>query len=252
MVIAALLALSVMGSAARRSYDVIVIHGAGGGAWEYDKWKPVLADHWQFIPKNLIPARGGLAKTKLSDYVAQVVQPPEITVNGHFKRVLVGASMGGIIALKAAEELKPDAIVLVNSVIPAGIVPARPKRKFPDVVRWANGPLKDTRDAMPDSDEPTIQWAHKLWRDESGAVMRELSKGVKVAKPKCPVLVILGDKDTDIPYENGLAMAKAYGADVKVYKGMSHVGPLLSTRAEEVAKFVVEWMDRKTGRTKSQ
>jgi pimeloyl-ACP methyl ester carboxylesterase len=250
MVIAALLAVAMLSptTMARPTFDVVLIHGAGGGAWEYDKWKPILSHHWLVRAKDLQPAAGGLAKTTLGDYVDQVTAP-ELSFGGRAKLVLVGASMGGILALRAAETMKPDAIVLINSVPPAAIDRPKTSRIIPDVVRWANGPLKDTREAMPDSDEKTIQWAHKRWRDESGAVMRELANGVKVEKPKCPVLIILSDKDTDVPHKYGLELAKLWGADVKVFEGMSHVGPLLSTRAEEVAKYVVQWMDRKTGRT---
>jgi hypothetical protein len=34
-------------------------------------------------------------------------------------------------------------------------------------------------------------------------------------------------------------------SDLKSYPGMSHVGPLLSTRAREVARDVVAWLKKK-------
>ncbi|MEO7454475.1 MAG: hypothetical protein ABIV13_06905, partial [Fimbriimonadales bacterium] len=37
------------------------------------------------------------------------------------KLVLMGASMGGILSLKAAETLSLDAIILVNSTTPKGV-----------------------------------------------------------------------------------------------------------------------------------
>ena len=63
--------------------------------------------------------------------------------------------------------------------------------------------------------------------------------------PACPVLVVLGQQDTNVPYNLGLKYAHALGADVLIYPGMSHVGPLLSTRAVEVAREVLSWVERK-------
>jgi pimeloyl-ACP methyl ester carboxylesterase len=218
----------------------VLIHGAGGGGWEYDLWRPVFAAAgYKVVAKDLMPAaHGGLPQTRLDDYVAQVTG---WAPKGE-RLVLVGASMGGVLALKAAERLAPAAVVLVNSVPPAGVGPPREAKPHPTVVRWANGPLAETRVAMPDSDEKTIRWAWKRWRDESGPVMDALSAGVVVRKPRCPVLVVLGEKDTDIPYTTGLALADWTGGDVQLYRGMSHVGPLMSRRAREVARAVTGWL----------
>jgi pimeloyl-ACP methyl ester carboxylesterase len=227
----------------KRKGTFVLIHGAGGGGWEYDLWKPVLEKQgWNVVAKDLMPTQGGLEKTVFTDYVVQV----RAWVPKSGKVVLAGASMGGILALKAAETVSPAAVVLINSTIPAGVGPARaPKPESPPVVRWANGPLQDTRDSMPDSDEKTILWAWKRWRDESGTVINTIRKGVPSRKPACPTLVILGEKDTDIPYTTGLELAKWAGADVQLYQGMSHVGPLMSTRATEVAEAMRLWVERR-------
>ncbi|MEP0765813.1 MAG: alpha/beta fold hydrolase [Fimbriimonadia bacterium] len=220
---------------------VVMIHGAGGGGWEYDLWKPVFEKAgWNVTAPDLLPNEKGLAETTLDDYVAQVIE----LCRKHERVVLVGASMGGMIALKAAEKILPAAVVLVNSSAPKGI-PGRekPARGVPDIIRWAGGPIEDTRAAMPDSDEATIQKAWKLWRDESGKVIRELRDGVDVAKPTCPVLVVIGREDDTIPPEVSRRVAEAMGADVHEYAGMSHVGPLLSKRAAEVAAAVAAWLD---------
>ena len=211
---------------------VVMIHGAGGGGWEYEKWRPVFeAKGWKVINRDLEPVRGSYASTKLSDYVKQVVSwcPKGEMI------VLIGASMGGRLALEAARQVHPAAIVLVNSVPPTGL--RRPKQ--PPIVRWANGPIKDTIDSMPDSDGPTIKWAWKRWRDESGAVMNELAKGGKFENPKCPVLVVIGENDTEIQPAISRSMAKSFHAKVLSYRGMSHVGPLLSRSAKKVAADVM-------------
>lgn len=216
----------------------IMIHGAGGGGWEYARWQPVFtAAGYQVIANDLGSAAGGLHTTTFDDYYQQVRD--WLPSTGRI--ILIGASMGGLLALKMAEIVQPTALVLVNSVPPAGVGTPRTSKSYPAVVRWANGPLEETRSALFDSDEATIQWAWPRWRDESGAVLNAMAAGLPVQPPPCPTLVVLSEQDSDIPYQTGLALATWAGADLLLYHGMSHVGPLLSRRAGEVAQMVVTW-----------
>lgn len=223
------------------SGTAIMIHGAGGGGWEYDKWRPVFRKAgWQVVAPDLVPD-GSLESTKYSDYEDQV---QGWSKGAKRPIVAIGASLGGILALSTANRVRPDAIVLVNPAPPKGY--REPKGEpAPSIVRWANGPLKDTEDAMPDSDRKTILWAHPKWRDESGAVLNAVREGIVAPTYYGPVLMVIGRDDTDIPAEISRKLAIDLKADVSEYAGMSHVGPLLSTRAEEVAKGVTEWLARR-------
>ena len=216
----------------------IMIHGAGGGGWEYARWQPIFtAAGYGVIAKDLLPAEGGLLVTTFDDYCHQV----SAWLSPQQRVIPIGASMGGILALKVAEAIQPTALVLINSVPPAGVGALRTDKSYPPIVQWANGPLEETRSALFDSDEATIQWAWPRWRDESGAVLNAIAAGISVQRPTCPTLVVLGEQDTDVPDQTGLALATWAGADVLRYHGMSHVGPLLSRRAEGVARMVMTW-----------
>lgn len=220
----------------------IMLHGAGGGGWEYERWQPPFTTAgYGVIANDLLPAGGGLRATTFDDYCQQV----RAWFPAQQRIILIGASMGGLLALKAAETIQPAALVLVNSVPPAGVGALRTGKSYPPIVQWANGPLEETRSALFDSDEATIQWAWPRWRNESGAVLNAMSAGIAVQRPTCPTLVVLGEQDTDIPYQTGLALATWAKADVLLFHGMSHVGPLLSRRAEEVAQMVVTWCQQR-------
>jgi len=216
----------------------VFIHGAGGGGWEYKFWQPVFEKAgYRVVAPDLMPAKGGLEKTTFDDYVQQVVK-----AGGSKPEVLVGASMGGVIVLKAAEKLQPRTLVLVCSALPAGITIRKQKEPYPAIIKWANGPYSDTVSSMPDSDEATWKFAHPRWRDESGAVLNEMLNGIAVAKPSCPVLSVIPEGDDTVTPEDQQALAKWAGADTHRYKDMSHVGPLLSKRATEVAEAVLSWL----------
>lgn len=231
----ALIGLSLLAPKA----TVVMIHGAGGGGWEYDLWKPVFEKAgYRVVARDLLPAVGGLTETRFEDYLRQVQMWRPVSG----KVILVGASMGGLLAMKSAELETPSAIVLVNSTTPAGIGPVRKGALAPPVIKWANGPLRDTEISMPDSDRKTILWAWKKWRDESGAVVNEIRSGISVKKPLCRTLVVIGEKDTDILPSTSRKLAKWAGAEVLSYPGMSHVGPLMGTRARKVAGDIVAWL----------
>lgn len=221
------------------SATLVCIHGAGGGGWEYALWQPIFtAAGYTMLANDLQPAPVGLADTTFADYVEQV--KGWLPAEGRI--ILVGASMGGILALKVAEQINPVALVLVNSVPPTDVGVPRAGKPRPAIVRWANGPLQETRAALFDSDDATIQWAWPQWRNESGAVLNEIAAGIAVQPPTCPTLVVLSEQDTDIPYQTGLALATWAKGDVTLYHGMSHVGPLLSRRSQEVAQTLLTWL----------
>ena len=124
---------------ASASNVVVMIYGAGGGGWEYDRWRPVWARAgWQVITPDLQPARGRLDQTTFEDYTTQV---RNWIPRKRRRLVIVGGSMGGLLALRVAQDVKPDALILVNSAPPAGVGEARTEKHYPPIVKWANGPI---------------------------------------------------------------------------------------------------------------
>ena len=183
---------------------------------------------------------GNLAKTTVEDYVEQVCKWA-----GPNPDVLIGASMGGVLALKAAESIHPKRLVLVCTAIPGGFLGPRNYRPDPPIVRWKGGPYKDTLNAMPDSDEETRQFAFTRWRDESGSVITRIRKGVYCRFPACPVLCVIPENDNTVKPEDQQKVAQGYKAKMLCFPGMSHVGPLLSRRAPAVADEVLAWLAKK-------
>lgn len=224
-----------------RDWNALLIHGAGGGAWEWNRWRGVLEAHALDVrAMELQPAASGLAATAWQDYVRQVrtaareLQRP---------RVLVGASLGGLLAVSCAGEA--DALVLVNPLPPASWHRRLAAREWEGVVRWQrNARLASTVAAMKDADDASALFAFRHWRNESGRVMNEAYAGVEAARPDCPALFVVSGQDEDIAPEIISAWAQTWEADRLETIASSHVGPLLGRQANRVATQAVAWLNR--------
>jgi alpha-beta hydrolase superfamily lysophospholipase len=200
------------------------------------------------IAPDLMPAHGGLAVTTFDDYAAQVRAWREPCASAC---VMMGASLGGLLALHVAGGIAPAALVLINPLPPAGIS-QRPSRKdFPDIVPWGRErSLDSTRRAMPVADEAARLFAFRRWRDESGTVLRAAAQGIAAASVRCPMLIVASENDADVAADASRALATHFAAEFRLLKGASHVGPLLGRSANAVAADVLGWCEHVIARGK--
>ena len=190
------------------------------------------------LAPDLHPSPGGLAATTFDHYAAQVR-----TAIGAMPRprAVVGASLGGLLALECADAA--DALVLVNPLPPSPWSAQLPARQWPDVVPWRrDARLGSTRRSLVDADDTTALFAFRRWRDESGAVLREAHAGVTVGMPSCPVLCIASMRDDEVPPDVIAAFAAHLEASVLRVASTSHVGPLLGRGAGAVATQAAAWL----------
>lgn len=222
--------------------SVLMVHGAGGGGWEWRAWARSLGTRgFDVHAPDLAPSPDGLAATGFEDYRGQVVRygralaPP---------LVLAGASLGGLLVLAAAD-LGAAARVLVNPVPPAGTAGWSPRRReWPPVVPWGDeADFESTRRAMPDCGHAARVMAHRRWRNESGRVLTEAHHGVDVAPDAVPTLVLASERDRDVPAAASRELAARYGWDLVAVSGASHLGPLLGHSAAACARIASAWLD---------
>ncbi|WP_149194941.1 alpha/beta fold hydrolase [Luteimonas suaedae] len=217
---------------------VLFLHGAGAGGWEWNVWRAVFeAAGLATAAPDLQPAASGLAHTTLDDYAAQARAALQALPR---PRVLVGASLGGLLAAMCAHEA--DALVLVNPLPPAPWHEELPPRAWPAIVPWRHEVrLASTRRALPDADEATALYAFRHWRDESGRVLGTAHAGVAIERPSCPLLCMTSTVDDDVPPAVTAALAAAWGADLLRSPAISHVGPLLGRDAAAAAQQALAW-----------
>jgi len=217
----------------------VLVHGAGGGGWEWNVWRRVFAARGLLAHAlELRPSEAGLPATGFDDYAAQVRAALDAMPG---PCALVGASLGGLLAMACADAV--GALVLVNPLPPAPWAARLPSREWLDVVPWRrDARLASTRRALPDSDDATSLYAFRRWRDESGAVLRQAHAGVLLDAPVCPTLCIASAQDEDVPPELTAQLARAWDADLLRVASNGHVGPLLGRDAATVAAQVADWL----------
>lgn len=222
-----------------RTTSALLIHGAGGGGWEWNVWRAMFeAAGLATVAPDLRPAPAGIAATRLHDYRAQM-QAALLALPR--PRAVIGASLGGLVALGLAGDA--DACVAVNPIPPAPWHTGLAARLWPDIVPWGReARLDGTRRAIPDADAASALFAFRRWRDESGAVLREAYAGVRIDSLPSRLLCVVSDRDADVPPEAADAFAQAVQADVLRLPGASHVGPLLGCGAAKAAGQVLAWL----------
>jgi len=227
-----------------RQATAVCVHGAGGGGWEWGIWARVLAVRgFSVIAPDLMPAAEGIAQTRFIDYRRQVADWCRGVGD---EVVLIGASLGGLLALAVAHEVKPAALVLVNPLPPAGVI-ARPLHDpRPAVVPWASErSLASTRRAMPDADDAACLYALRRWRDESGTALNEARDGIAIDLPRCPTLLLAGELDLDVPAAVARSLAVRLSADFQSVPQASHLGPVLGRTAADIAARAADWLSER-------
>lgn len=217
----------------------LLLHGAGGGGWEWNRWRGPFATHGiDVVAPDLAPASAGLAATRWPDYLAQARDALAALPR---PRAVVGASLGGLLAWASSD--LADALVLVNPLPPALWAQRLPARQWPDVVPWRQQARYDgPRAALADADPATALYAFRCWRDESGAVLQQAQAGVPLPSPAVRTLFVVSAHDEDVPPPITRAMAAATGAQLLETGSPTHVGPLLGRGAAGVADEVAHWL----------
>ena len=221
--------------------SVLFIHGAGGGGWEWNIWTRVFQAHgFDVHAPDCLPLTSGLAKTRLQDYQLQMQQHLSAM---NSPRTIIGASLGGLLALMNADHA--NALVLINPMPPTPFHLQMPTREnYPDIIPWqSRASLQGTRRALFDGDEMTCLYALRHWRNESGAVMNAAMAGINIIQPMCPVLVMASEHDRDVPFSVSKTLANNLNASFINLPASSHVGPLLGRTAMQCALQAVAFLN---------
>ena len=247
---------------------IFMIHGMWGGAWHWDNYRRVFeAEGYRCIATTLpfhdMDPRGvpdpRLGKTSLLDY-ADVLER-EVRQLGP-KPILMGHSMGGLLAQILGACGIAQALVLLTPASPSGIMAITPsviKAFWSIQTKWGfwEIPMRQTFSEaaysilhqLPEQEQKETydKFVYESGRAafEIGYWLLDPKRASKVDETKvtCPVLVVAGGQDRIVPASVVRQVANKYQA-VSTYKEFENQAHMVVTQPgwQEVAEHVALWL----------
>ena len=215
---------------------VLCLHGLFAGAWVFEQLLPMIAEHGHSVsalsyrgrpPNASLPTLGRCSVDDFYEDARHVVR--ELG-----RPIVLGHSLGGLIALLLAARGLVRAAVLVSPAPPRGIVLLsaplllRMARYLPDLLgSRAFLPRAEDLDALvlnavPEHERLALR--ERLVPD-SGRAARQAALGVHAVPSGAvcvPMLVVAGDRDRFIPISTSRRVAARFGASFHLARGHGH------------------------------
>lgn len=241
----------------RHPTRVLFVHGMWGGAWYWANYQRLFAEAgWDSWAVNLRGHHGSrpvpdVGRLSIRDYVADVAA----CVTRLGDTIVVGHSMGGLVAQKVAELTPLRAAVFLTSAAPRGI----PVIRWPVLSRMPRyvGPMMASRPFLPTPADADVLLGNALAREaqrdlysrlvpESGRAAREMALGaiaVNAARVQCPTLVVGAALDAITPAPVQRKIAAKYGAEYRELPGHAHM-LMIEDGWEAVARELIAWLEK--------
>jgi 3-oxoadipate enol-lactonase len=244
---------------------LLLVHGFGGAAWNFTELAPLLPGRRLIIPD--LPGHGGSSPlpaptlTGFADVLAQIFE--EQLLGGPVD--VLGHSMGGVVALRLAER-HPK---LVRRLVLAAAAGISSSTRFAEITIALAGIVQPARIAgrrvglvarsrrlrsfvfggfeVANPDLLSERAVHGFLR---GPTMHTDALGAGLAlvaddprqdldRVRCPVLVLWGARDKQVPLEDGFEYARRLGAPLRVIADCGHL--LIGERPDVCARAVLEF-----------
>ena len=177
---------------------LVLVHGATSGPWVFDRWPAAFPGYEVRAPD--LQEGLDVARARMSDYVDRV-----LAAAAGRPSVVCGWSMGGLVALMAAQRSPVEAVVVLEPSLPLELSGGDASR----VIRSGTYDAGSAYGSLPPGTR---------CRPESLRALDERKRGISVPSVDCPVLVVSGRSG----HAQGRLVARHYGADLLEFSDSGH------------------------------
>jgi pimeloyl-ACP methyl ester carboxylesterase len=228
-----------------RRRPLLLLHGELGGSWLWERYLLYFAQRgWEGHALNLRAhfwsENADFEELDVDTYVDDAIAALEALGR---PAVVIGHGMGGLLAMKVAEQRQVHGLVLLSPALPRPIrpeaashvvrlVPPRFRREF---LGWA-GPPDQIQRQHPDLSMRDVMRVQHLMGAESGAARRQMLEGVPVERELLsgiPTLVVGAGVDRWFPEPDSERLAEWLGAEYQPFGAHSHYGLVIGEESHE-------------------
>lgn len=251
--------ISVEKAAARNHESpLLLVHGSFGSSAMWMGYADVFARAgWDVYALDLRghgKSTGSVAGMTMNDYVADVRRAAE--EHALENPIVIGHSMGGLVALMYAVAHGARAIVSIDGSPTKEVQGEGEKKEYPDAYSPMDAGMPadpaEVMRALPDIPQEMLMKLKDMLGMESGIARSERKLGISVSKEKLPmpVLFVGGELGESVPFGIGIrtarAMAAYYEKDFIEIKGATHPGILIGEHAMQAAEGIERWLSKLT------
>jgi len=245
---------------------MLFLPGYFSTAWAFECYLPFFAErgypgfalNFRGHAGSELPPATTLGAVSLHDYIDDGRAAVRWLTDRFGPPIVVGHSMGGLIAQKLGEEQLARALILLSPVPPRGIsmmsgrLFRRQLRFLPAILRskaivprWSDARAL-VLNCVPESEKRTI---FEQFVPDSGRAGREMSLGTiavdaeRLRSKQCPLLVVTSDDDRMVPARVAQRVAAKYRAPVYIARGHGHF-VVREPGWSEPASFIDGWLKR--------
>lgn len=254
--------ISAEPSGERRGAPLLFVHGAFGAAWMWaEHFIPYFVRRGRRCTAVSLRGHGGsegrpnLADASLADYIADVMRALDTLTE---PPVLVGHSLGGLIAQRLVGTARIRGLVLIASVPPEGLALVGGRLAAGDPVVWLDAFIRSVagfgfstteaaRRALfsPDAPVERIRRFAALMNPESPRALSEAHIPVPMFSTfltGVPSLVIAAGEDRVVSRAASLRTAFFQAAQYRLIEGLGHAA-MLDVGWEHAARTMLDWLE---------
>jgi len=244
--------------AKNKTYDspIVLVHGSWGSSAMWMGYTQFLASKgWDVYALDLRghgKSKGKVAGATMGDYADDIAQV--VAENRLENPVVIGHSMGGLVALMYVAEHGAKAIVAIDPSPSKEVQGEGEKKDYPAEYSpmdagMPTDPMEVMR-ALPDIPQEKLIKMKEMLGMESGVARSERKLGISVPKAKLtmPVLFVGGELAESLPFGIDILTAQAMGdyykKEVIEIKGATHPGILIGEHAMDAVTQIENWLSK--------